>query len=70
MENKEAEMKENISLIVAILGGIYTIANLVVRLTPTQKDNMWLKKHGTKIQKILTWLDKIFTISNRKIGSN
>ena len=37
-------MSERLTEISAIIGGIYIIARVIVVLTPTEADNIWLKK--------------------------
>jgi hypothetical protein len=52
--------------IAAIIAAVYTVASIVVRLTPTPKDDEVLDKVAPVKDKILWIIDRFFTASNRK----
>jgi len=45
-------MNDKITEISAIIGAIYVIARVVVVLTPTEADNIWL-------QKVMKWVSRV-----------
>lgn len=52
--------------VVAIVGGVYTIASVVVRMTPTKSDDIMLARVKKKWDKFLAILDMIFASSRKK----
>lgn len=46
--------------IVALVMAVLAVAELVVRLTPTEKDDGAVERIGKRVRKIMDMLDKVF----------
>jgi len=52
--------------IITLIGATYTIASIVIRLTPTTKDDEVLSKVAPWHEKMLYIVDKLLTASRKK----
>lgn len=57
---------EKLYIILGILCGIYTIAAIIVRITPTEKDDKAFDEISSPFQKVLKILEKILLSSKKK----
>lgn len=57
---------DNWVTIVAVVGGVFTVLNIVVRLTPTKKDDEYLAKAQPIWTKIVHIVEQIMIATNKK----
>uniref|UniRef100_A0A6M3MGY7 Uncharacterized protein n=1 Tax=viral metagenome TaxID=1070528 RepID=A0A6M3MGY7_9ZZZZ len=57
---------ENYELIIGGIGAAYTLASIIIRLTPTVEDDKVFNKLAPWHQRALWLADKIFTASVKK----